>query len=375
MKAAMAMAAMAASLMSVGGRDLTRRSFARSGIDVDGVRVSIRQPQSHVLIPPGLADVIVDLQIPPLSNLSASCASCSPALNVRLYVDSEHVSTLHGSSLHVDEKKGSSSSAFYSFHVQIHVLPGVRGINAVLSGSDGSERAMAHAMFLVRDPSLELFEAARDVCANSSRAASLGIRSMTSPCDALVQLGHELRVRHVYPYLEHAKACMQTGAAEEAIRTLQLIHRLQPGYEVLTPKTRTRHCQKGCELIVDAEGNPGGHYRLLSYMASLLQDALIVELGTMHGGSAIALAAGSRKNRVVTYNIVDDLTPNMRACGMRPDAFLAALEEENLSIEWRFENVLGSEERMRELLEASLIHIDINHHGDIEDAILQAGES
>mmetsp|Transcript_25201 Transcript_25201/g.83188 ORF Transcript_25201/g.83188 Transcript_25201/m.83188 type:complete len:167 (-) Transcript_25201:883-1383(-) len=106
-------------------------------------------------------------------------------------------------------------------------------------------------------------------------------------------------------------------------------------------------------------------------MASLLQDALIVELGTMHGGSAIALAAGSRKNRVVTYNIVDDLTPNMRACGMRPDAFLAALEEENLSIEWRFENVLGSEERMRELLEASLIHIDINHHGDIEDAILQ----
>ena len=45
-----------------------------------------------------------------------------------------------------------------------------------------------------------------------------------------------------------------------------------------------------------------------------------------------------------------------------------------VSIEWRFENVLGSEERMRELLEASLIHIDINHHGDIEDAILQAGE-
>jgi len=43
--------------------------------------------------------------------------------------------------------------------------------------------------------------------------------------------GDAAHVRHVYPYLEHAKACMQTGAAEEAIRTLQLIHRLQPGEE------------------------------------------------------------------------------------------------------------------------------------------------
>lgn len=32
---------------------------------------------------------------------------------------------------------------------------------------------------------------------------------------------------------------------------------------------------------------------------------------------------------------------------------------------------MGSEEGMEELLEAALIHIDVNHHGDIEDALLQ----
>ncbi len=40
-------------------------------------------------------------------------------------------------------------------------------------------------------------------------------------------------------------------------------------------------------------------------------------------------------------------------------------------VEWRLEDIMGSEERMRELLQAALVHIDINHHGDIEDAILQ----
>jgi hypothetical protein len=40
-------------------------------------------------------------------------------------------------------------------------------------------------------------------------------------------------------------------------------------------------------------------------------------------------------------------------------------------IEYRLEHILSSEMRLEELLRASLIHIDINHHGDVEDAILQ----
>ena len=128
-----------------------------------------------------------------------------------------------------------------------------------------------------------------------------------------------------------------------------------------------------------AVGNPGGHYRLLRHIASQFRDALIIEMGvflrggggvlwegggyvqrrasarvhaglfvhasmrmhaasmitegvcvcvrvcprvyvrvsgTMHGGSAIALASGSKTNSVVTYNIVDDFSPNAAACGM-----------------------------------------------------------
>ena len=39
-----------------------------------------------------------------------------------------------------------------------------------------------------------------------------------------------------------------------------------------------------------------------------LRGALIIELGTMHGGSAIALASAHESNKVVTYNVVDDFT-------------------------------------------------------------------
>ena len=40
-------------------------------------------------------------------------------------------------------------------------------------------------------------------------------------------------------------------------------------------------------------------------------------------------------------------------------------------VDFRVEDMLASEDGMKQLLSASLIHIDINHHGDIEDAILQ----
>ena len=40
-------------------------------------------------------------------------------------------------------------------------------------------------------------------------------------------------------------------------------------------------------------------------------------------------------------------------------------------MEYRLQNIMASEDEMAQLLKAALIHIDINHHGDIEDAILQ----
>ena len=53
------------------------------------------------------------------------------------------------------------------------------------------------------------------------------------------------------------------------------------------------------------------------------------------------------------------------------DEFRAALSAADLRVEYRLENIMASEDAMAQLLEAALIHIDINHHGDIEDAVLQ----
>ena len=41
-----------------------------------------------------------------------------------------------------------------------------------------------------------------------------------------------------------------------------------------------------------------------------------VHTGTMHGGSAIALATGHHTNHIITYNVVDDFSTNAAACGM-----------------------------------------------------------
>ena len=109
----------------------------------------------------------------------------------------------------------------------------------------------------------------------------------------------------------------------------------------------------------------------MHHIAAQLHDALIVELGTMHGGSAMALASGHESNRVVTYNVVDDFSTNAAACGLGAEAFLDAVGKAGLQVEFRLQNVLDSEEGMAELLEAALIHIDINHEGEVEDALLQ----
>jgi len=53
------------------------------------------------------------------------------------------------------------------------------------------------------------------------------------------------------------------------------------------------------------------------------------------------------------------------------DEFRTAIAAADLRVEYRLKNIMASEDEMAQLLKAALIHIDINHHGDIEDAILQ----
>ena len=40
-------------------------------------------------------------------------------------------------------------------------------------------------------------------------------------------------------------------------------------------------------------------------------------------------------------------------------------------MDFRLENIFDSDEGMARLLGAGLIHIDVNHEGDVEDAVLQ----
>ena len=258
-------------------------------------------------------------------------------------------------------------------------------------------------------------------------------RTWHSPCAASLQIAHEQRIAgrhesaedlvvlaisasasrdgerdaahamHVYGYLEMARSLHSRGMREDAARCLHLIQRLQAGYTL--PRPLTAPAPSSSELSLDlakvsavdlgqvqhlvcewtayelqaqagmssmsAADSPGGHYKLLHYVASLMRDATIVEMGTMHGASALALASGHSSNRVITYNILDDFSPNARACGMTGDEYMRRLADAGCRIQYRILDVMSSQEGMEEMSKADLIHIDINHHGDIEDAVLQ----
>jgi len=49
---------------------------------------------------------------------------------------------------------------------------------------------------------------------------------------------------------------------------------------------------------------PGYHYAILSYLSTLFNDSVIVDVGTQHGQSAVALAY-NQSNKVYTYDIKD----------------------------------------------------------------------
>lgn len=209
-------------------------------------------------------------------------------------------------------------------------------------------------------------------------------RTWHSPCAATLQLAHEHRMGgrhdnaealmvhaisasasrdgerdaahavHVYGYLEMARSLHSRGMRASSTRCLNLVRRLQPGYALPRPLTLPPPAQSELSLdlamvsavdlssvhqlvcewtayelqaqagmsSLSAADSPGGHYKLLHYVASLLRGATIIEMGTMHGASALALASGHVSNRVITYNILDDFSTNARACGMSGDEFM-----------------------------------------------------
>lgn len=89
---------------------------------------------------------------------------------------------------------------------------------------------------------------------------------------------------------------------------------------------------------------PLEHYRLLAYLSTLFNNGLIVELGTRHGASAIALSHNST-NMVISYDIVRWTT-----------------EVQKANVDFKIEDILTTDSAMMHILKAKLIFIDIDPH-------------
>jgi predicted O-methyltransferase YrrM len=94
------------------------------------------------------------------------------------------------------------------------------------------------------------------------------------------------------------------------------------------------------------------HYQLLTHLSSLCSDQLILDIGTFHAGSAIALSANP-KAHVISFDLVNHRTRDIQ----KPN------------LQFRLADVLQSPELIQQ---ASLILLDTYHNGDFEAVFYQA---
>lgn len=93
------------------------------------------------------------------------------------------------------------------------------------------------------------------------------------------------------------------------------------------------------------------HYKLLSYLSTLISNGVIFEFGTHYGTSSLALSV-NKSNKVITYDI-----PNQfREYGIYP-------QPEN--VELRVGNIFELKQE-NEMLNADLIFVDVDHLGVFE---------
>ena len=88
------------------------------------------------------------------------------------------------------------------------------------------------------------------------------------------------------------------------------------------------------------------HYRLLAHLSALYSHRLILDVGTFHGASAVALSANPLV-QVVSYDIANQRT----------------LDIKRSNLEFRVKDVLEDKDRMAQ---ASLILLDTFHDGGFE---------
>lgn len=94
------------------------------------------------------------------------------------------------------------------------------------------------------------------------------------------------------------------------------------------------------------------HYRLLSYISSLYDNATISDVGTKHGLSAIALATAT--NHVCSYDLIDKLDDQIKN------------ESEDINCRFFVEDCLENEEHKKRILESDIIMLDTDHDGIFE---------
>ena len=97
-------------------------------------------------------------------------------------------------------------------------------------------------------------------------------------------------------------------------------------------------------------------YRLYSYLSSLFNNTVILDLGTSHGTSAVALSHNI-SNRVISYDIVDCINNKNHVIYKKPN------------IEFKIKNIL--DDLNEDLLsKVKIIMIDIDHYGSVEKDII-----
>lgn len=97
-------------------------------------------------------------------------------------------------------------------------------------------------------------------------------------------------------------------------------------------------------------------YRLYSYLSTLFNDTIILDLGTSHGTSAVALSHNIN-NKVITYDIINCINNDNH------------LIYKKHNIEFRIKNVLDdlNEEFVSKI---KIVMIDIDHYGNVEKDII-----
>lgn len=108
------------------------------------------------------------------------------------------------------------------------------------------------------------------------------------------------------------------------------------------------------------------HYRLLAYLSTFFDDELLLDIGTLTGASSIALSYNN-KNRVVSFDLSDKTFSTDKKTWIDNNPEYDRVQHNISNIKYIIGDCL---EHKNYLLWSSLIFLDIDHSGAIENKII-----